>query len=103
MFVRLRAAARSRGAWHGRTHRLTRTRVVVVGAGIGGLVCGVAAGRAAGVTCHAGGGGRRARAARCAPLAVDGASIDAGPTVMTMRWVFDEMLADAGAVARRPA
>jgi 1-hydroxycarotenoid 3,4-desaturase len=33
------------------------------------------------------------------PLVVDGAQIDAGPTVMTMRWVFDEMLSDAGGSA----
>ena len=28
--------------------------------------------------------------------------IDAGPTVFTMRWVFDELFAAAGSVARRP-
>ena len=37
-------------------------------------------------------------AARCAQVEVGGAPIDAGPTVFTMRWVFDEMFADAGHV-----
>jgi len=30
------------------------------------------------------------------PVTVDGATLDAGPTVFTMRWVFDEILADVG-------
>jgi Flavin containing amine oxidoreductase len=29
-------------------------------------------------------------------LEVDGVAIDAGPTVFTMRWVFESLLADAG-------
>lgn len=71
-----------------RTHR-----VVVVGAGIGGLVSALLlAQRGLQVTLVE---------AACAPggkvrqLEVDGAHIDAGPTVFTMRWVFDQILAQA--------
>jgi 1-hydroxycarotenoid 3,4-desaturase len=72
-------------------------RVVVVGAGIGGLVSALLlAHRGLDVTLveSADGPGGKMR-----PLVVDGAQIDAGPTVMTMRWVFDELLSDAGASA----
>ena len=69
-------------------------RVVVVGAGIGGLMAALQlALRGLDVTLvetgEAPGGKMRA-------LTVDGAAIDAGPTVFTMRWVFDQILADAG-------
>lgn len=68
--------------------------VVVVGAGIGGLCA--ALDLAAGglrVTLverqpHPGGKMRE--------LSVDGAGIDSGPTVFTMRWVFEDLFADAG-------
>jgi 1-hydroxycarotenoid 3,4-desaturase len=33
------------------------------------------------------------------PVTVDGARIDAGPTVFTMRWVFDELLTELGTCA----
>jgi 1-hydroxycarotenoid 3,4-desaturase len=70
-------------------------RVVVIGAGIGGLVSSLLlASRGLDVTLvesgDAPGGKMRA-------VQVDGASIDAGPTVFTMRWVFDEILAEVGA------
>jgi 1-hydroxycarotenoid 3,4-desaturase len=69
-------------------------RVVVIGAGIGGLVSSLLlAARGLDVTLvetgDAPGGKMRA-------VQVDGASIDAGPTVFTMRWVFDEILAEVG-------
>jgi 1-hydroxycarotenoid 3,4-desaturase len=69
-------------------------RVVVVGAGIGGLVSALLlACRGLPVTlvdaAPAPGGKMR-------QLIVDGAAIDAGPTVFTMRWVFDQILAEAG-------
>lgn len=70
-------------------------RVVVVGAGVGGLVAAAQlAHRGLDVTLveSADGPGGKMR-----PLVVDGATIDAGPTVMTMRWVFDELLAEVGA------
>ena len=70
------------------------TRIVIVGAGIGGLAA------ALDLTTHgcevtvvekeAAPGGKMRK------LVVDGAAIDAGPTVLTMRWVFDELFADAG-------
>ncbi len=67
----------------------------MVGAGVGGLVSALLlAARGLEVTLveagDAPGGKMRA-------VAVDGASIDAGPTVFTMRWVFDEILAELGA------
>ena len=72
-----------------RTHR-----VVVVGAGIGGLVSALLlAQRGLQVTlveAAAAPGGKMRQ------LEVDGAPIDAGPTVFTMRWVFDQILAQAG-------
>jgi 1-hydroxycarotenoid 3,4-desaturase len=69
-------------------------RVVVIGAGIGGLVSSLLlAARGLDVTLveagDAPGGKMRA-------VQVDGVSIDAGPTVFTMRWVFDEILAEVG-------
>lgn len=69
-------------------------RVVVVGAGIGGIVSALLlAARGLDVTLleAADGPGGKMR-----PLEVDGARIDAGPTVFTMRWVFDELLAELG-------
>lgn len=74
---------------------LRTPRVVVVGAGIGGLVSALLlACRGLDVTlveaASAPGGKMR-------QVQVDGVAIDAGPTVFTMRWVFDRILAAAGA------
>lgn len=70
-------------------------RVVVVGAGIGGLVSALLlAARGVQVTlveAQESPGGKMRR------VAVDGAWIDAGPTVFTMRWVFEQILAEVGA------
>jgi len=69
--------------------------VVIVGAGIGGLACAlVLAARGHAVTVleaqpRAGGKLRQ--------VGIDGRWQDAGPTVFTMRWVFDELFALAGA------
>jgi len=69
-------------------------RVVVVGAGIGGLVSALLlAHRGLQVTLvesAATPGGKMRQ------VVVDGAAIDAGPTVFTMRWVFDQLLAEVG-------
>jgi 1-hydroxycarotenoid 3,4-desaturase len=69
-------------------------QVVVVGAGIGGLVSALLlACRGLQVTlveAAPGPGGKMRQ------LQVDGAAIDAGPTVFTMRWVFDQILHEAG-------
>jgi 1-hydroxycarotenoid 3,4-desaturase len=73
-------------------------KVVVIGAGIGGLVSALLlASRGLDVTLVEAGDapGGKMRAVR-----VDGASIDAGPTVFTMRWVFDEILAEVGSSLR---
>jgi 1-hydroxycarotenoid 3,4-desaturase len=69
-------------------------RVVVVGAGVAGLVTAIElAARGLAVTVleradHPGG--------KLREVAVDGARLDAGPTVFTMRWVFDELFATIG-------
>ena len=69
-------------------------RVVVVGAGMAGFVSALQlAQQGLDVTLldAAPGPGGKIRQ----PL-VDGAAIDSGPTVFTMRWVFDEILASVG-------
>jgi 1-hydroxycarotenoid 3,4-desaturase len=69
-------------------------RVIVVGAGTGGLAAAVElAGAGMDVTVlerAASPGGKMRR------MMVGGAAIDGGPTVFTMRWVFDEIFARAG-------
>ena len=70
-------------------------RVTVVGAGMGGLVAALqlaAQGLEVTVVEAAGGPGGKVR-----QIEVDGAPIDSGPTVMTMRWVFDQILGAVGA------
>lgn len=72
--------------------------VVVVGAGVGGLVAALllaACGVEVVVVERAGSPGGKMREA-----AVGGAGIDAGPTVLTMRWVFEEIFDAAGASLR---
>ncbi len=69
-------------------------RVVVVGAGIGGLVAALelaAAGREVLVLERAATPGGKMR-----QVHAGGQAIDAGPTVLTMRWVFDELFAAVG-------
>lgn len=68
--------------------------VIVVGAGIGGLAAAIdlaVAGREVLVLERADGPGGKMRRVTAGP-----ASIDAGPTVLTMRWVFDELFEAAG-------
>lgn len=73
---------------------MNTSRVVIVGAGIGGLCAAIAlAAEGFSVTVlesapQAGGKMREVKLA--------GRSIDSGPTVLTMRWVFDELLAATG-------
>jgi 1-hydroxycarotenoid 3,4-desaturase len=70
------------------------THVVVIGAGVGGLVATLdLAARGLGVTLleRAVAPGGKLREVRAG-----GAAIDAGPTVFTMRWVFEELFSDAG-------
>ncbi len=73
---------------------MPRDRVVIVGAGIAGLVSAFAlAARGLDVTvlerASAPGGKMR-------QLPIGASRIDSGPTVFTMRWVFDELFAAAG-------
>jgi 1-hydroxycarotenoid 3,4-desaturase len=71
------------------------SRIVIVGAGVGGLAAAVdLAARGCAVTvveAAATPGGKMRH------VSVDGMAIDAGPTVLTMRWIFEELFADAGA------
>ena len=85
---------------------MTDTRMVVIGAGMGGLAAAITlAARGATVTVleSAATPGGKLR-----EVVVDGARLDAGPTVFTMRWVFEELFAAAGTnlathvVLRRP-
>lgn len=72
-----------------------RDRAVVIGAGMGGLACALSlAQRGLQVTLleAASGPGGKMR-----PLMVGGAEIDSGPTVFTMRWVFEQLFEQAGA------
>ncbi len=69
-------------------------KVIVIGAGVGGLVSALElAARGLDVTVveRAAGPGGKMR-----EVDVAGARIDAGPTVLTMRWVFDEIFSSAG-------
>lgn len=69
-------------------------RVLVVGAGIGGLVAALQmAHRGLAVTVVE---AAPAPGGKLRQLVVDGAAIDSGPTVFTMRWVFDQVLASVG-------
>ncbi|MGA2552171.1 MAG: 1-hydroxycarotenoid 3,4-desaturase CrtD [Burkholderiaceae bacterium] len=69
-------------------------RITVVGAGIGGLVAAVDLARhgmqVTVLEAAATPGGKMSE------VRLDGRSIDAGPTVLTMRWVFDELFDDCG-------
>ena len=70
------------------------SHVVVIGAGAGGLAAAIdlaVAGHRVTVVERAAGPGGKLRTA-----AVAGRDIDTGPTVLTMRWVFDELFAAAG-------
>jgi 1-hydroxycarotenoid 3,4-desaturase len=72
-----------------------RQRVVVIGAGVGGLAAALRlahAGCEVTVLERAAGPGGKMRS-----LPTVAGPVDAGPTVMTMRWVFDALFADVGA------
>lgn len=78
---------------------LRTPRVVVVGAGVGGLVAALLlACRGLDVTLveRAAAPGGKMRA-----LDVGGQPIDSGPTVFTMRWIFDQIFAAAGTSVER--
>lgn len=74
---------------------MAEPHVVVIGAGIGGLAAAIrVAARGIRVTLleRSGYPGGKMR-----EVQVAGAQIDSGPTVVTMRWVFDDLFAAAGA------
>ncbi len=69
-------------------------KVVIIGAGIGGLACAIAlamAGLSVTVVERAPCAGGKMR-----ETVLEGARIDSGPTVFTMRWVFDALFEAAG-------
>ena len=71
-----------------------KDRIVVVGAGVGGLACAAelaVSGHDVTVVERAGDIGGKLR-----EVEVDGRRLDAGPTVFTMRWVFEELFAGLG-------
>jgi 1-hydroxycarotenoid 3,4-desaturase len=71
-----------------------RDRIVVIGAGMAGLVSALQlATQGLDVTVVEAGAGPGGKMRQ---LKVDGAAIDSGPTVFTMRWVFDEIFQAAG-------
>ena len=73
---------------------MRQARVVIVGAGIGGLACAIdlaAAGLDVTVVERAERAGGKMR-----EVEVGGSAVDCGPTVLTMRWVFDAIFEAAG-------
>ncbi|WP_439106829.1 1-hydroxycarotenoid 3,4-desaturase CrtD [Congregibacter sp.] len=69
-------------------------QTLVIGAGVGGLAAAIelaAAGRKVTVLERAAEPGGKMR-----QLPVNGVGVDAGPTVFTMRWIFDELFETAG-------
>ena len=69
--------------------------IVIIGSGIGGLTAAAllaAAGEEV-VVCEA----AATPGGKLRELAIDGRALDAGPTVFTMRWVFEAIFAAAGA------
>jgi 1-hydroxycarotenoid 3,4-desaturase len=73
---------------------LGRNHVVVVGSGIGGLACAIdlaTAGLAVTVVEAQPSGGGKMREIETA-----GGPVDSGPTILTMRWVFDALFEGAG-------
>jgi 1-hydroxycarotenoid 3,4-desaturase len=74
-------------------------RVVVIGAGVGGLVAAVllaARGLDVLVVEKEPAPGGKLREVTVGAASLDATKIDAGPTVFTMRWVFEEIFAAAG-------
>lgn len=72
---------------------MTKPKALIVGAGVGGLAAAVelaAAGHAVTVIESASEPGGKMR-----QLSVAGTGVDAGPTVFTMRWIFDALFAAA--------
>jgi 1-hydroxycarotenoid 3,4-desaturase len=79
---------------HDRPATATRPRVIVVGAGMGGLAAAIrlaASGFAVTVVER-----RQQPGGKLREVPVMGRGIDSGPTVFTMRWVFDALFAAAG-------
>jgi 1-hydroxycarotenoid 3,4-desaturase len=73
---------------------LRSERVVIIGAGVGGLAAAIdLAGRGIEVAIYE---AEDRPGGKMQPCAIDGSFLDAGPTVFTMRDVFEKLFADAG-------
>ncbi|MEO1174054.1 MAG: FAD-dependent oxidoreductase, partial [Myxococcota bacterium] len=73
---------------------MSRKKVIVIGAGMGGLSAAIdltRTGHDVTVVEYAPGPGGKMR-----ELNVGGVPINSGPTVLTMRWVFEELFENAG-------
>ncbi len=73
---------------------MSAERAIIIGSGIGGLTAAISLateGYAVTVLERAASAGGKMR-----EVEADGARIDAGPTVLTMRWVFDDLFEKAG-------
>ena len=74
---------------------MTERRVVIAGAGMGGLAAALALAangfRTTVIEAADRPGGKMRE------VVVDGCPMDAGPTVLTMRWAFERLFEDAGA------
>lgn len=70
------------------------SRILIIGAGIGGLTAAALLARAGHAVTVA--EARPAPGGKLRQLHPAGVAVDAGPTVLTMRWVFDELFAAAG-------
>jgi 1-hydroxycarotenoid 3,4-desaturase len=69
-------------------------RAVVIGAGVAGLAAAIDLARQGNSVTIVDGAG--AAGGKMRQLMVGSQAVDAGPTVLTMRWVFEELLHDAG-------
>ena len=74
------------------------SRVVVVGAGVGGLACAVRLARAGHAVTVVEQG--PAPGGKCARVAHDGFRFDAGPSLLTMPWLVRDLLGDAVSLVR---
>lgn len=77
-----------------RRGRLAERKIIIAGAGMGGLAAALLLARRCEVTVLE----RRSQpGGKMRDVPTAGATIDTGPTVLTMKWVFDELFAQAGA------
>ena len=80
---------------------MSRDRTIIIGAGMGGLAAALSlAARGEEVLVIE---RQQAPGGKMRRLNVAGRAIDGGPTVFTMRWVLEQIFAEAGALTRPQA